>query len=201
MAFWHDWERNNSSVGYRPASPVAPPAGSDYTADLNHYFKNEVRLRKENIQKSLKITIRIVNRILEYINELDPRFSHERVGVGSYWQGLKVEKPDEFDISVPLNFPDGHEWVEDTGAYFNIDPCDNNKLINTYFPLPAPSLGYTRFLTPNLGPEWTEFTFKGYFIPKLVRNKFTELLREAVWKLNKTGIIIIILFIIYTSDK
>ena len=188
---WHDWKINNTSIRYTTwhSSTVA----LDFTADLNHYFENEVRLRKTNIEKSLEITFPIVNTILEYINQRDPRFSHKRVGVGSYWQGLKlvkVEKPDEFDISVPLNCPSGHELVEDTtDAYFQIDPWDDTQLINTATPLPPPPPGYIRCLAYQLGldPEWMDFVFDDYFIPMFVRNKFKELLREAVWTLDETG--------------
>ena len=163
----------------------------DYTADLNYFYTNEVQLRRAEIKKAVEITLPIIDEILKDINQRDPRFSRQRVCVGSYWAGLKVEKADEFDVSVPLNISDKFVWTESKDCYYKVDPNDSTKVVRSGVPLPPSPTGYSRtqYSSPS-DPLWKnakDMIFDDYLIPMYVRNTFKKLLREAVRNLDLRG--------------
>ena len=163
----------------------------DYTADLNHFYTNEVQLRRAEIKKAVDITLPIIDEILKDINQRDPRFSRQRECVGSYWQGLKVERADEFDVSVPLNISDKFVWGERKQCYYDVDPNDSTKVIRSDVPLPPPPTGYVRpQYTSTSDPMWrnaTDMIFDDHLIPMYVKNTFKKLLIGAVRNLHLRG--------------
>jgi hypothetical protein len=70
---------------------------------LNLYFRENAQLRQAEITRIRGKVTDIIKRLAVLCHEADPRFSDEADFVGSFWQGLKVGEPDEFDVNIPFD--------------------------------------------------------------------------------------------------
>ena len=70
---------------------------------LKSYFKNFVQLRQRDIDCIYPKVKDLIESLLEECNRNDDSISKTPIFVRSYWQGLKVDKPDEYDVCVQLN--------------------------------------------------------------------------------------------------
>jgi hypothetical protein len=70
---------------------------------LNQYFKKNAQLRQVDIHHIRGKVIDIIKSLAVLCHEADPRFSDEAEFVGSFWQGLKVGGPNEFDVNFPFD--------------------------------------------------------------------------------------------------
>ena len=81
------------------------PERSDYSKEIRKYFSEQVQLRIDDIRAASNDVNDIIKYIVQSIHSQDQRFKGDVIKVGSYWQGLKVTDPDEFDISVAMDTP------------------------------------------------------------------------------------------------
>ena len=70
---------------------------------LNQYFAKYVQLRKLDIDRVFPKVTEFIELLLQECHRLDDDICVTVIHVGSYWQGLKVDKPDEYDINVQFN--------------------------------------------------------------------------------------------------
>ena len=193
---------------------------TDMTYHLNHYYTNKVQMSREETKKAVARAVPIIQDLLRYINQVDSRFSAQMTAVGSAWTNLKVDRPNEFDVNVPISMP-RLPWTSggrSVTKYYEVDPSDRTKVRTCSTPLPAPSRGYIRKSFDSGGGEITEpslytplneretaeltrwenseMTFQKDLVPVLVRTRFKNLLKDAVRSLSLRGIFIIKLLII-----
>ena len=192
----------------RMACDVHRELQKDMDALLNSYFHENVQLSQIDAEKRRDIAFPNVEKILAYINDRDPRFGKVPSRVGSYWQGLKVKKADEFDYSVILEGLDNFHLINSGPRYYNfnkpIDPDHQTipqdlDVVITSVPLPSPPKGYHYVSdSPNSLSSikgWTDISDltrrsgpnKVDFIPFLVRRRLKQLLTEAKRDLNLRG--------------
>lgn len=165
--------------------------------DLCCYYHDNVEIRNTARQASIDTVMPKVTSILQYVHEQDPRFSDEPLEQGSYWQGLKVDRPDEFDLAVPLCEVDELQWCASKLRYYDFNRDTKDKLttipedlevVYMDVPLPEPSEGF--YCITLESPEsdiWAnsdDMFFDDDLIPFLVRKRFKKLLIEAVRKLK-----------------
>ena len=147
--------------------------------DLNYYYENNVKMSRENTKESIAIVMPVINQVLKRINQQDKRFSGQPACTGSYYQGLKVNRADEFDINIPIQGVDDMAWGQREKMHFEVF---NSKIRSTNVPYPPPSLGYcsVRFSNPSL-PIWMDkvMRYDDMLVPFLVRQNFKELFQRA----------------------
>ena len=178
---------------------------------LNRYCATKVKLSREETRQSVARAVPKIQAILKEINNIDSRFSAQMAPVGSAWTNLKVDRPNEFDVNVPISIPK-LPWV--TGAHkvtkcYEIDPSDHTKVRKCSTPLKSPPTGYMRNSFDSVGGEviepslasplnpreeaelrrWetSEMTFEKDLIPVLVRTRFKILLKDVVRSKFRTG--------------
>ena len=77
-----------------------PLADYDWFQKLREFFDAEVTLQNAAEYKS--VFMPNVESLYRFVNQNDPRFSHQVIEVGSMSQGLKVHLPDEFDFNIHI---------------------------------------------------------------------------------------------------
>ena len=70
---------------------------------LKSYFEQFVQLRQRDINRVYPEVKEFIESLLEECNRLDDNISKAPIHVGSYWQGLKVGKPNEYDVCVQVD--------------------------------------------------------------------------------------------------
>ena len=70
---------------------------------LKSYFEQFVQLRQRDINRIYPAVKEFIETLLEECNRLDDDISKAPIYVGSYWQGLKVGKPNEYDVCVQFD--------------------------------------------------------------------------------------------------
>ena len=70
---------------------------------LNHYFMKYVPLKREDISHVYSYVTSLIDKLLELCHQFDRDIGDKAIYGGSYWQGLKVDLPDEYDVCVPFN--------------------------------------------------------------------------------------------------
>ena len=70
---------------------------------LKSYFENFVQLRQRDIDRIYPEVKKFIESLLEECNRLNGIISKSPIFVGSYWQGLKVGKPNEYDVCVQFD--------------------------------------------------------------------------------------------------
>ena len=149
--------------------------------DLNRYYADNVQMSRGNTKKSISIVMPVINDVLKKINRQDPRFSGQPLCTGSYYQGLKVDRADEFDINVPILGVDVDEmeWGDYPDLYFKVI---DGAIRRTDVPHPPPPTGYCNvdFDNPSF-PIWrdNDMRFDDVLVPFLVRKHFKELFKQA----------------------
>ncbi|XP_013403868.1 protein mab-21-like 3 [Lingula anatina] len=167
---------------------------------LETYFRNHVQMKCDETKKSVGIVMPVIDKILREIKKKDSRFTVQPVYAGSHWQNLKVERADEFDVSVILSLPETSSRCSDPLRCFGFDRDVDDPLKSIPYDLqiirgprslPSPPPGYCCWkLQENESPpmpSWsnlTNMTFDGYLVPFLVKKQFHGLLNEAIRDLN-----------------
>ena len=74
---------------------------------MNRIFQERVLISKALRRDSKAKTKRVVDRLLQRVNEKDSRFGRDALCIGSSYQGLKITEPNEYDYNIPfyLTFP------------------------------------------------------------------------------------------------
>lgn len=156
---------------------------------LNKFFADEVQLSRDVSRLVVAKVIPEVGEILSKVNSCDPRFKKNPDTVGSYYQGLKVEKADEFDFSVPFDIGTKLQWSENKPLMFGFnDPSQNDEatmneslcVVPSSSPLPHPGPGYVSVQLTNAMHNLREFQFSSFLIPFLVKRKFRQLLFQIL---------------------
>lgn len=165
---------------------------------LNRFFADEVQLTRDTSKCVVAKVLPKIHEILQAVHEKDVHYKQNATSVGSYYQGLKVEKADEFDFSIPFHIGTKLTWVpagKQQHFGFN-DPSQNDeattrqdlRVVPASTALQNPGPGYISVtLTDSVhrsSQNLQEFMFQEYVIPFLVKMKFRALLFSV---LNNNG--------------
>ena len=184
----------------------SPWSDNEWNKALNRYYADKVKMSKENTRQAKVAAIPIVRNIVGEIHRLDSRFSEQPHHEGSFYQGLKVGKADEFDMNVVLTGIGKLTWndfssttwrqYEFNDGPLSEDPCKtfpyDREIVRAerlwYFPLMNKSLEYPPYgycfvrLERNKPNE--DLIFDGDLIPYLVKKKLKDLLATALTNLH-----------------
>lgn len=164
--------------------------------ELNRFFADEVQLARSTSKCVVAKVLPQIHDILQAVHDKDGHYRQSATSVGSYYQGLKVEKADEFDFSIPFHIGTKLQWAAGKPMYFGFnDPSQNDvatarqdlQVVSTNVPLQNPGPGYVSVaLTDSHGNNQNlrDFMFQGFLIPFLVKMKFRALLFNV---LNNNG--------------
>lgn len=156
---------------------------------LNSFFADEVQLSRDESRCVVAKVLPEVKEVLSKVNGCEPRFKKNPDTVGSYYQGLKVEKADEFDFSVPFDIGTKLQWSNNKPMYFGFnDPSQNDEttmneslsIIPSSSPLQRPGPGYISVQLTNSMHNLQEFRFSDFLIPFFVKLKFRQLLFQVL---------------------
>lgn len=165
---------------------------------INNYYHEKVEMCRREVKKTIEIVNPIVEKLITAIHERDPRFQRCTINTGSYYQGLKVSRADEFDFSVPLYVPERFVWSSYTPRYYGFnrqvdDPSrtlpDDVRVIRSGTPLPRPPTGSNFVIYSNpRNPPWNtnkkDMCMDDDIIPFLVKKRFKDLLVDAIRDLD-----------------
>lgn len=70
---------------------------------LNRYTDSKVKIRKDSKQIALDSWKPKVDEIIRKVTTYDDRFKFHVFPTGSYYDGLKVKEPDEFDLMLIMD--------------------------------------------------------------------------------------------------
>ncbi|CAM4631020.1 unnamed protein product [Leuciscus chuanchicus] len=106
----------------------AGPPGDDISPELDRLIRQrgrDLRLRKVDQQNAVKIVNHLIESLLEFLknNEDQPFFRNVSVLTsGSYYEMVKINKPNEFDIMLKLKVPriEMSELEEYQGLFYNL---------------------------------------------------------------------------------
>lgn len=177
----------------------------------DRYYHERVKMAREDTKRTVDVVIPVIRELLRRINDLDPRFSAQLKPHGSYFQNLKVEKADEFDIGVELVDLGIVTCDQESTRNYNLNsPCTDDSvrpdvhMVDTRNPLPKPEVGEA-FVQSTLPSKKTwkkdgengnfpgdfetwDLHYDGDLIPFLVRRRLKVLLDHVVWyKLPRAG--------------
>ncbi|XP_002740936.1 protein mab-21-like 3 [Saccoglossus kowalevskii] len=150
--------------------------------DLNYYTDTQIKMRREKVKAAVNAVHSVVDPILKYVHDKDPRFSHQTWNSGSYASGLKVTEPNEFDFNVPMEGLPNLIWkTADKPAYYTIDV--DGQLVETKVPLPNPPNGYHNVTIDTVSDIWkpeNNMKMGDYVVPFKVKTIFKVLVKNAV---------------------
>ncbi|XP_064609855.1 protein mab-21-like 3 [Liolophura sinensis] len=168
-------------------------ATCDLNRLLNVYFEDKVKIRRNETKQVTEVVQEIVDNILKAVNNVDPRFArpNETKHVGSYYQGLKVKRSDEFDITVPMTSVPTLVWGSYTDRYYGFNrPVPESQttvpndltVVRKDVPLPLPPTGQMVVSLKNdiCGRQHADLMFDGDLIPFYVRRLFKRLVTDAI---------------------
>jgi len=79
---------------------------------LNYVHKNHIALQDEDMKRNGEHFRKVLEHLILLMKEEDPLFNriYSRIcGAGSYYDGLKVGKPEEFDMDIVIRLPINYE--------------------------------------------------------------------------------------------
>jgi len=96
-------------------------------AELERYFKDEAVPNKNETKRIIEILKPDLDMLFQFIKKHDPRLHQQVAHVGSYYQGLKVRRSDEFDYSLCLDI--STQWVVSRGGglYYGFKGYDTDE--------------------------------------------------------------------------
>ncbi|XP_064608085.1 protein mab-21-like 3 [Liolophura sinensis] len=161
---------------------------------LNVYFEKAVKIRSDENDQVIQVVHETVDNILKAVNKADPRFArpNEAKYVGSYYQGLKVKRPDEFDITVPMTQIPNPVWTSHRRRYYGFNRTvpesqttvpNDLTVVRKDFPLPLPPPGQMFLSLRNdhrTSRQHKDLMFDDDLIPFLVRRMFKRLVTDAI---------------------
>ncbi|ELT88454.1 hypothetical protein CAPTEDRAFT_190767 [Capitella teleta] len=86
---------------------------------IERFYNDKVAIADADMQRMTAIYERVKREIAEHLQSKFPIQTKDFIDTGSSSEGLKVIKPDEFDVLVPLDVSGSHWQLE---QYMN-DPC------------------------------------------------------------------------------
>ena len=165
-------------------------------AAYDRYYHRVIELRRENTKKVVQEVMPIIQKILKEANSQDPRFSSAPIPMGSYYQGLKIKKADEFDMNVPLKGLGNYDWGMDERAYYDFDRevddqlqtyPDDIRVVSKNVRLLDPPAGFSRLEKIDVHRMWQDpklekLDFGPHIIPFIVRRHYRKLVQAALRK-------------------
>ena len=101
------------------------------SAQLQRFFEAEVVPEKEETRRIISVLKPDLDNLFELIEKFDPRLYQKVAHVGSYYQGLKVRRADEFDYSLCIDIDTDWEVClhggYDGGVFYGFKGC-NSKM-------------------------------------------------------------------------
>jgi len=97
-------------------------------AELERYFNDEAVPNKKETKRIIEILKPDLDQLFQFIKQHDPRLYQQVAHVGSYYQGLKVRRSDEFDYSLCLDISE--QWVVRHGSgglYYGFKGYDTDE--------------------------------------------------------------------------
>ena len=164
------------------------------TYSLNGFYEQRVKMKREEVKKSVAIVMPIIHDVLSYVHKQDPRFRIEPLNGGSYYQHLKITRADEFDYNVVFDI-ERPVWGTSKPTFYKWD-MNRDTVVKATSPLPRPEVGFHQIELPNSGStvrEWVRrglnegsscVTFDDDLIPGLVKRRFHTLVTNAVRNLG-----------------
>nr|XP_006824257.1 PREDICTED: protein mab-21-like 3-like [Saccoglossus kowalevskii] len=154
--------------------------------DLNYYTDTQIKMRREKVKAAVNAVHSVVDPILKYVHDEDPRFSHQTWNSGSYASGLKVTEPNEFDFIVPMEGLPNFIWTTpDKPAYYTIDV--RGQLVETTVPLPTPPNGYHNVRLSNICKEYNDMKMADFLVPFKAKTIFKGLVTNAIRECKLRG--------------
>jgi len=98
-------------------------------AELQRYYEDEVVPEKKETQRVNSILLPDLDKLFEFIKDHDSRLYQTVLHVGSYYQGLKTRRSDEFDytlcIRIKADQVKTHHGSRD--VFYGFKGCDTEK--------------------------------------------------------------------------
>ena len=79
-------------------------------AQLRRFFEAEVVPEKEETRRIISVLKPDLDMLFQLIDKYDPRLYQKVAHVGSYYQGLKVVRADEFDFTLCMCIDINEAW-------------------------------------------------------------------------------------------
>ena len=120
-------------------------------------FERNARFKDDNEAEIIRQKLeRLVSSIQVQVAKRDKRFQSTLIQIGSVYEGVKVQRPDEFDFKVRI------DCLTNKSLLY---PCENNP-------------GYLRLAQDD--EKWKEFTDEqGFFNPNKICRHFKRLVNES----------------------
>ncbi|XP_063447833.1 protein mab-21-like 3 [Mytilus trossulus] len=157
---------------------------------LDTFYKNNIKLTKDETKDILDFVKPKIDYIVQYIHERDKRFKLRPLNVGSYYSRLKVSRADEFDYSVVLDSGPYLVWTTQTPAFSACDTIlGNTEVVRTSSSLPSAPVGKCVTKLSRSIPQWNKkrmnegsdcLTIGDHIIPMKVKKRFQALVIEAI---------------------
>ncbi|XP_063404360.1 protein mab-21-like 3 [Mytilus trossulus] len=149
------------------------------------FFHDNVEMNKEETKINARVVRHIVQKILEYVNLLDPKFKKDPAKVGSFHSYSKTSNADEFDFSILYDTGIVHSWTHvNQPAIYTVDA--NHRISSSEVPLPILQRKYT-LKTNDKGPY--SVTEGGFIVPLKFKRHFENLVRDAINCLTENSLI------------
>lgn len=127
-------------------------------SEVVEHFQQEARLTDENEAGEIRHKLEtLVNNILAEVEKRDKRFQGTVIQSGSVYEGVKVQKPEEFDFMIRINCLTNKPLLH---------PCDKGD-------------GYVKLALND--DRWVEFKDEqGFLSPNLLSGHFKKLVSESL---------------------
>jgi len=169
-----------------------------FNTKLNKYFIDNVQMKRDETSRIVADVMPDIEDIVKCISDMDPRFGAEAQHIGSYYQGLKVKRADEFDLSIPLQFIGQLRWVSSVPMRFGFDKPEYNykttlnqelSIVPSQNVLQHPGKEYitTNLSCSTAALKYQKLMFGQFLIPFLVKLQMKVLLHKALSELQLRG--------------
>jgi len=178
-------------------------------SDLQNYFEDEVVPKKEETRRIISVLKADLEVLFSWIKYREPRLYQQVAHVGSYYQGLKVRRSDEFDYSLFIDISGPWSVCPEFGVYYGFKGCNSDlehkahtipqdrgdgvdtnlhitmnkklELEEKNRPLVSPGIGYfTVKLSPRDEDDFSDMSYCGDLVPRYVKMKLKEVLMELL---------------------
>lgn len=70
---------------------------------LNQYYESKIKINRSEREAALEVWQKLVKEILDEVQRVDARFSLTMLYTGSFYERMKTQSPDEFDLMLVLD--------------------------------------------------------------------------------------------------
>lgn len=166
---------------------------------LEHINKNYVSLSEDDMKKYGAEFRTVLNCIIQKMKEKDKKFNecYQRLYfAGSYWDGLKVRKPTEFDVDIIIKLPFIRNLIQ-------VEPCESPAFVKVKVGTRQKNLSKKKSKKkaspkqppkelpsqPNYGKMLLEslLNFRRYLTPSLLRGWMESVLHQALGCFQQNG--------------